>query len=386
MSEARRIYLDHAATSCIRTEVLKAMSVAWDIGVANPSALHKEGQLARKLLEEGRATVAKCLNCLPAEIYFTSGGTESDNWALQSFASFAISKDSGKNHIITSQIEHPAVLQTCKLLETKGFRVTYLPVNQYGKVSSDSLVKALTPDTALVSIMYANNEIGTIEPISELASICHERGVLFHTDAVQAVGSIPVSFKEICVDAVSFSSHKFGGPAGIGGLYVKDGFRIPSFMVGGTQEYGFRAGTENLAGVLGLSKALELVKSEMETENLRLSSIRDRLIHEVIENVPGAHLCGHPTDRLPGNAHFVFEHVDGEELLLYLNIEGYACSSGSACTSSSHESSHVLKAIGLSPSLSKSALRITLGRENSEEEVLDIVPVLAKLTDRLRRK
>lgn len=384
MSEERRIYLDHAATTKLRPEALEAMCAVWKTSYGNPSSVHREGQKGRRLLEDARDSVANSLHVTPSEIYFTSGGTESDNWALRGLTSLVAKQDPSKRHIITSTIEHPAILRTCESLEKEGFRVTYLPVDQYGVVSHDSLEKALSPDTSVVSIMYANNEIGSIEPISELAAIAHKHNVLFHTDAVQAVGSIPVNGHELGVDALSFSSHKFGGPNGMGGLYIRKDLHIDPFLLGGGQEYGLRSGTENVAGAVGFARALESAISEMEQETLRLTEIRDHLIQTVLSEIPCAHLCGHPTQRLPGNAHFVFDGVDGEALLLYLNTEGFACSSGSACTSSHRDSSHVLRAIGLSEASSKSALRLTLGRENTEEEVLSIVPVLLKLTTRLQ--
>ena len=388
-----RVYLDYAATTMLRPEALEAMRTAWDGSCGNPSSVHREGQRARKLLEEARDSVAGSLDCAPGEIFFCSGGTEANNWALRALAS------SEKRHILVSSIEHPSVLQTCKALEQEGYHVSYLPVDKYGLVSPDSLAKALSPDTSLVSIMLANNEIGTIEPVKELAAVAHGHGALFHTDAVQAVGSIPVSIKELGVDALSFSGHKFGGPTGIGGLFVSPN-RVRSFILGGEQERGHRAGTENLSGILGMAKALELAVAETSVNetavdgssepganasSTRLEGVRDRLISSITAAIPGAHLCGHPEKRLPGNAHFIFDGVDGEALLLYLNVEGFACSSGSACTSGSHESSHVLKAIGLSDKEARSALRISIGRENTEEEVLSIVPVLQKLVHQLRK-
>lgn len=377
-----RIYLDNAATTTIFPEVIEAMKPAWDIGIGNPSSVHAEGQKARKFLEESREEVASILSCQASEITFTSGGTESNNWAIRALASL----HPEKKHIISSAIEHPSVLRTCKALEKEGYLVTYLPVDAYGKVSVASLNAALTDETALVSIMLANNEIGTLEPITELAEAAHARGALFHTDAVQAVGSIPVSISDLGVDALSFSAHKFGGPTGIGGLYIRDGLKIPAWILGGEQEYGKRAGTENLAGALGMAKALALSTSDIEKRISEIAAIRDTLIAQILEKIDGAKLCGHPVDRLPGNAHFVFEGVDGEALLLYLNLEGYACSSGSACTSGKNETSHVLKAIGLSEQEGKSALRISIGPRNTEDEVLSIVPVIERITTKLRNR
>ncbi|MBO4928014.1 MAG: cysteine desulfurase [Clostridiales bacterium] len=423
-----RVYLDHAATTPLRPEAREAMLAAWDQSVGNPSSVHREGQKAKKLLEEARDNIAASLCCLPEEVFFTSGGTESNNWALRSLAALRM-KDtlchsettfysesetltgtdklsSLRRHIIVSEIEHPSILRTAEAMEREGVRVTRLSVDRYGLVSSESLQHAITEDTVLVSVMLANNEIGTIEPIRELSDIAHQQGALFHTDAVQAVGSIPVSIKDLGVDALSFSGHKFGGPTGIGGLYVSQSIdkrfnqssngmsgkgntgRFRSLIFGGEQERGHRAGTENLAGVLGMAKALEMAVSDLAFDGKAPSGIerlRDRLIASVLDMIPEAHLCGHPGKRLPGNAHFVFDGVDGEALLLYLNVERFACSSGSACTSGSNETSHVLKAIGLSEREARSALRISIGRENTEEEVLSIVPVLQKLVQRLRK-
>ena len=375
-----RVYLDHAATTPLRPEVLDAMKPSWDGTCGNPSSIHKEGQKARKLLEEARDRIAANLDASPEELFFCSGGTEANNWALRALSSCK------KRHIIVSSIEHPSVLRTCDALEREGFRITYLPVDEYGKVSPLSLEKALSSDTSVVSVMMANNEIGTIEPIRELTEIAHKHGVLFHTDAVQAVGSIPVSFHELGVDALSFSSHKFGGPTGIGGILFRKGLNVSPLIYGGEQESGRRAGTENLAGLLGLDKALSLSCEGFSATISDITLKRDDLIKEVLNRISYARLCGHPTDRLPGNAHFVFDGVDGEALLLYLNVDGFSCSSGSACTSSHQETSHVLKAIGLRPETARSALRISLGYENTVEEISAFISDLTKRVNELKNR
>ena len=373
------------------------MRLVWSSDYGNPSSVHREGEMARRRLEEGRDSIARSLGALSEEIFFTSGGTESNNWAVH--ALFALGQkgaviDSGKitytgipkKRVIISSIEHPSILKTCEQLRREGAEVVLLPVDQYGLVSASSLEKALSDDTAFVSIMYANNEIGTIEPVKELSEIAHAHGVLFHTDAVQAVGSLAIDAHDLGVDALSFSAHKFGGPTGTGGLFIRSGIKFEPFIVGGGQEYGHRAGTENLAGVIGMAKALELAYTDFSSKKEEMISIRDHLIAEVLKTIPGSHLSGHPSKRLPGNAHFTFDMVDGEALLLYLNLKGYACSSGSACTSKKAESSHVLSAIGLNDNVAKSALRISIGRDNTEEEVLSIVPVLDKIISDLRSR
>lgn len=375
-----RIYLDHAATTPLRPEALEAMKIAWDGTCGNPSSIHREGQKARKLLEEARDRISANLDAFSEELYFCSGGTEANNWAIRAFSSLE------KRHIIVSSIEHPSVLRTCEGLEKEGYRITYLPVDEYGFVSPESLENALSPDTSLVSVMLANNEIGTIEPVKELAEVAHKHGAFFHTDAVQAVGSIQVSFRDLGVDALSFSGHKFGGPTGIGGLIVKRGLDLSPMILGGEQESRHRAGTENLAGILGMEKALSLALQELPEKTFSLKALRNTLIHNIPESIPDARLCGHPGKRLPGNAHFVFSRISGEELLLYLNVDGFACSSGSACTSSHQETSHVLKAIGLDSETARSALRISLGSENTEEEIRSFISDLKKRVEELRKR
>lgn len=386
----KRVYLDHAATSNPYPEVLDVMRKAWEEGYANPSSVHREGQTARRMLEEGREAIANLLDCSSEELFFTSGGTESNNWALRSLWKMMQSQGSSnahkRDHIIVSSIEHPSILRTVKDLSDSGAKVTFLPVDFQGLISSESLENALSPDTSFVSVMYANNEIGTVEPIKELGRICHEKGVLLHTDAVQAAGAMPISIRDLDCDLLSFSGHKFGGPKGIGGLFIRKGIDLPSFLTGGEQEYGHRAGTQNLSGVLGMAEALKISTTDIEKKSANIKAIRNHLIEEVLTNIPGSHLCGHPDLRLPGNAHFLFDDIDGEALLLYLNLAGFACSSGSACTSGSTEVSHVLKALGISDQKARSALRISIGYENTEEEVLSIVPELLRIITDLRKR
>lgn len=380
-NEQKRVYLDNAATTKVRSEVIDAMMSAFTEDYGNASSIYKEGQTAKKRLEEARESIAKSLGAMPDEIFFTSCGSESDNWAIKGVAKKFQEK---KKHIITSVIEHHAILHSCKALEKEGFEITYLPVDEYGLVNPDDLEKAIRNDTALVTIMMANNEIGTIEPIQELCAIAKKHGVLFHTDAVQAVGTIPVNVKELGVDMLSLSGHKINAPKGIGVLYIRKGLTIANLIDGGAQERRRRAGTENLPYIIGLAKALELACEEMDSNIARLSDIRDALIREVLEKIPHTRLNGHPTNRLPGNANFSFRFIEGESLLLLLDYDGFSCSSGSACTSGSLDPSHVLLAIGLPHEIAHGSLRVSIGKMNTKEEVLSIVPSLKKIVQRLR--
>ncbi|MBO4495837.1 MAG: cysteine desulfurase [Clostridiales bacterium] len=377
-----RVYLDNAATTKVRPEVFDTMRLVLCEEYGNPSSIHREGQCARKLLEEARESIAQNLACTPEEVFFTSGGTESDNWAIKCAATVS---DANKRHIITSAIEHPAVLKPCLALEREGYKVTVLPVDKEGLVSPDSLAKALTPDTALVSVMLGNNEIGTIEPIAELCKLVHSQGALFHTDAVQAVGTIPVDITALGVDLLSFSAHKFYGPKGVGGLYVRKGTLLPSFIDGGAQESNHRAGTENLPGIVGMARALELAVSGLSETDASIRTLREILIREVLDLTPQARFNGHRTQCLPGIANFTFPGEDGERLLLMLNYEGFACSGGAACSSRNAEVSHVLTSIGLSKEEAKSSLRVSIGAFNSEEEIYRFVSALEKLLTKLRR-
>lgn len=376
-----RIYLDNAATTPVDKKVLEAMLLYYSDVFGNPSSLYSYGQEAKKAIEEAREKVAKALGADSDEIYFTSGGSESDNWALKGVA-YAL-KDKG-NHIITTEIEHHAVLNTCRYLEKEGFKVTYLPVDEYGLVKPEDLKKAITDKTILVSIMFANNEIGTIEPIEELVKIAHEKNVYFHTDAVQAVGNIPIDVKKLDVDLLSLSAHKIYGPKGVGALYIKKGVKIHSLIQGGTQERNRRAGTENVPGIVGLGEAMELITKNLDSHINKLTFLRDKLINGILEKIPYARLNGHPTKRLPGNVNVSFEFIDGESLILNLDMAGICASSGSACTSGSLEPSHVLLAIGLSKELARGSLRLTIGKDNTEEDIDKVLEVLPRIIKRLR--
>lgn len=377
----RRVYLDHAATTAVHPKVLETMLPYLQNQFGNPSSIYSWGREAKAATENARAQVAALINAEPAEIVFTSSGTEADNFALTGVA--AALGQRGR-HIITSTIEHHAILHTAEELERNGFQVTYLPVDADGLVDPETLKQALTPETILVSIMFANNEIGTIEPIAELAQITKEHGALFHTDAVQAVGNIPIDVKELGVDLLSLSGHKVYGPKGIGALYVRRGTKIRPLIHGGAQERKFRAGTENVPGIVGLGKAAELAKLELPERRAHLTGLRDYLIDGVLSSIDYVRLNGHRTLRLPGNANFSFEFVEGESLLLSLDLAGIAASSGSACTSGSLDPSHVLLAIGLPHEVAHGSLRLTIGRENIKEDMDLVLSVLPNIVRRLR--
>ncbi|GAB6118571.1 cysteine desulfurase NifS [Thermoanaerobacter brockii subsp. lactiethylicus] len=376
-----RIYLDNAATTPVDKRVLEAMLPYYSDVFGNPSSPYSYGQEAKKAIEEAREKVAKALGADADEIYFTSGGSESDNWALKGVA-YAL-KNKG-NHIITTEIEHHAVLHTCRYLEKEGFKVTYLPVDEYGLVKPEDLKKAITDKTILVSIMFANNEIGTIEPVDELVKIAHEKNVYFHTDAVQAVGNVPIDVKKLDVDLLSLSAHKIYGPKGVGALYIKKGVKIHSLIQGGTQEKNRRAGTENVPGIVGLGEAIELITKNLDSHINKLTFLRDKLINGILEKIPYTRLNGHPTKRLPGNVNVSFEFIDGESLILNLDMAGICASSGSACTSGSLEPSHVLLAIGLSKELARGSLRLTIGKDNTEEDIDKVLEALPQIVKRLR--
>lgn len=376
-----RIYMDNAATTAIAPEALAAMLPCFGQVYGNASSIHSTGRDARKRLEEARRTVANLLGAKPNEIYFTSGGSESDNWAIKG-AAFA-NRAKG-NHIITSAIEHHAVLHTCQWLEKQGFEVTYLPVDEYGLVNPADVEAAITDKTVLISIMAANNEIGTIEPIAEIGRIARAHKVLFHCDAVQAVGAIPVNVEDWCVDMLSLSGHKFHGPKGVGALYIRTGAKVEQFMHGGAQERGRRATTENLPGIVGLAAALEKACAHMEENACRLMQMRDRLIHGILEQISYTRLNGHPVKRLPGNVNVSVRFIEGEALLLRLDLAGIAASSGSACTSGSLDPSHVLLAIGLPHEIAHGSLRLSLGDGNTEEEVDEVLRVLPDIVENLR--
>lgn len=379
---SKRIYMDHAATTYTNKEVLNEMLPFFTEYYGNPSSVHQFGREVKKSIDIARSRVAKAIGALPEEIYFTAGGSESDNLAIKGVA--YANKNKG-NHIITSKIEHPAVIHTCEQLEKEGFEVTYLEVDQYGLINPEDVRKAIKQNTILISIMYANNEIGTIQPISEIAAIAKEKGVYFHTDAVQAIGSVRINVKEQNIDMLSLSGHKFYGPKGVGALYIKKGVKLISIIHGGSQERKRRAGTENVPGIIGLGKAIELAYEHFDEQNARITSLRDKLIGGIMTKVPYTRLNGHPTLRLPNNANFCFEFIEGESLLLNLDIKGIAGSSGSACSSGSLEPSHVLLAIGLPHEIAHGSLRLSLGEVNTEEDVAYVLEVLPEIVDRLRQ-
>jgi len=378
----KRIYMDHAATTPTDIEVVREMEPYFTQKYGNPNSVHSFGQEAREAVEEARKKVARLIGANPSEIIFTSGGTESDNYAIKGIA-WANQKKG--NHIITSQIEHHAVLHSCHFLEKHGFKVTYLPVDKYGLIDPGDVKKAITGKTVLVTIMHANNEIGTIEPIRDIAKITKEAGVYFHTDSVQTVGHIPIEVNELGVDMLTMSGHKLYGPNGVGVLYLRKGIRIESLMDGGSQEKNRRAGTENVAGIVGIGKAAELAEKRLaQGEEDKIIKLRDKLIKEILNKVESVRLNGHPSNRLPGNVNFCFEFIEGESMLLNLDMEGIAASSGSACTSGSLEPSHVLLAIGLPPEIAHGSLRLSLGKDNTEEEVDYLIDILPKIIKKLR--
>ena len=375
-----RIYMDNAATTAVSPAVLEKMLPYFTDFYGNASSIHSTGRDARRALEEARRKVAEVLNCKPNEVYFTSGGSESDNWAIKGTA-FAQRKKG--NHIITSAIEHHAVLHTCQWLEKQGFTVTYVPVDEFGQVNPADVEKAITDQTILISIMAANNEIGTLQPIKEIAAIAHQHKVLFHTDAVQAVGAIPVDVQDIGCDMLSLSAHKFHGPKGVGALYVKQGTRIDNFIHGGAQERGKRATTENIPGTVGLAEAITLAAQNLEEKSARIAGLRDQLI-EGLTAIPYVRLNGHRTNRLPNNCNISIRFVEGEALLLRLDLAGIAASSGSACTSGSLDPSHVLLAIGLPHEIAHGSLRFSLSDTTTQEEVDYVLKTLPGIVEVLR--
>ena len=377
-----RIDLDHAATTSVSPEVMEAMRPFFTEMYGNPSGVYATGREAHRALDQARKQAAGAIGADQREIFFTSGGSESDNWAL---TGTALARRESGNHIITSAIEHHAVLHTCKYLEKMGFQVTYLPVDGYGRISPEDLEAAIRPDTVLISLMAANNEIGTVQDVRAFGAIAHAHGIPFHTDAVQVMGMIPVDVEAWQADLLSLSAHKFHGPKGVGLLYIRRGIRIDPLIHGGSQERGMRAGTENLPGIAGMGKAMEIAAANIPERAARVLALRNRLIHGVKEAIPGIRVNGHPAERLPGNAHFTLPDVDGEAMLLRMDLEGIAVSSGSACTSGSSEPSHVLQAIGLTEAETKGSIRLTLGEENTEEEIDEAVRTLAEIVRDLRR-
>lgn len=375
------IYADNAATTRLSDEVLEAMLPYFQDQYGNASSLYHLGRSAHSAIEDARKTIAALIGASPMEIFFTSCGSEADNWALKGTARRLAA--SGKKHIITSAIEHHAILHSAAALEAEGFDVTYLPVDPWGQVSPDAVRQAIRPDTALVSVMYANNEIGTIQPVAQIGAICQEAGVLFHTDAVQAVGTLPIHVREQKIDLLSLSAHKFHGPKGIGALYCRRGCYPANLIDGGAQERGHRAGTENAALIVGMAKALALTRAEMAEKAAKTATLRD-FVQAGLLAIPGSKLNGHPTNRLPGILNVSFDHVDGQSLLFRLDLEGIAASSGSACASGSVEPSHVLLALGVPYELAHGSLRLSFGKYNTEAEAKAIIQSVTAVVAQLR--
>lgn len=377
----RNVYMDYAATTYVKSEVLEEMMPYFTEKYGNPSSFYGISRETKMAIDKARSRVAKALNCDPNEVYFTGGGSEADNWAIKGIASAHRKKG---NHIITTKVEHHAVLHTCEYLEKNGFEVTYLNVDEDGFINLQELENAITDKTILVSIMFANNEIGTIQPVKEIGEICRERKVLFHTDAVQAIGNIPVDVKEMNIDLLSLAGHKIYGPKGTGALYIRKGVRIDNLIHGGGQERARRAGTENTASIVGLGKAIELATDNLEEHSKKLVMLRDKLIEGLLK-VPHTRLNGPRGERrLPGNSNITFEFIEGESILLSLDFEGVCASSGSACTSGSLDPSHVLLAIGLPHELAHGSLRLTLGDGSTDEDVDYVLEVVPPIIERLR--
>ncbi len=381
----RTIYLDHAATTAVDPRVVEAMLPYWTQHYGNASSIYRLGREAHHALDRSRQTVADILNCTPNEIIFTSCGTESDNLALRGVA-FERRQRLKKNHIITSPVEHHAIGHTVEQLEKQfGFEVTFVPVDRYGMVDPVDVQRAIRPDTAIISIMYANNEVGTIQPIAAIGEIARAHKIPFHTDAVQAGGALSLDVKDLGVDLMSLSAHKFYGPKGVGLLYARRGVPFLAMQTGGSHERNRRAGTENVAYIVGLATALKLTQDEMQATNARITALRDRLIAGVLARIPDSQLSGHPTQRLPNSASFLFKYIEGESILLNLDLLGVAASSGSACTSGSLEPSHVLTAMGFSHEIAHGSLRLTLGKDNLDEDIDYVLEILPNIVDKLRQ-
>lgn len=377
-----KVYLDNAATTMVRKEVVDAMIPAFTTYYGNPSSLHEYAREAEQLLDAARKDVAAVINAKPDEIVFTGGGSESDNMALR--GAVAANKKKGK-HVITSAVEHHAVLYTLQAMEREGLiELTILPVDEYGIVSAESVANALRDDTVLVSIMLANNEVGSINPISEIGKVCRDKGVLFHTDAVQATGHVPIDVVAMNIDMLSISAHKFHGPKGVGVLFIRKGVRIPSLIIGGGQEKKRRAGTENVPGIVGLATALKIANEHMAENAVKVGALRDKLMKGIAESIPDVKLNGHPTKRLPNNVNYSIRYIEGESILLMLDINGIAASSGSACTSGSLDPSHVLLAMGLPHEIAHGSLRLTLSEFTTEEEIDYVLDLLPQIVQRLR--
>jgi cysteine desulfurase len=377
----RSVYLDHAATTPVHPEVLAAMLPYFTRNFGNPSSVHAFGRESRIAVDKARATIANAINADAREIVFTSGGTEADNMAIQGVA--IAMADKGK-HIITSSVEHHAVLDTCEYLAKQGWEVTFLPVDEFGRISLADLEAAIRPDTVLISLIHGNNEVGTMQPVAEVGELARKKGIVFHVDAVQTVGTIPVDVKALKVDLLSFSAHKFYGPKGIGALYIRKGTRIKPLVHGGGQERKYRPGTENHAAIVGMARALEFALENMSDNVDRVTALRDRLIKGLLE-IPEVRLNGHPTDRLPGNVNVGIRYVEGESLILSLDMKGVAVSSGSACTSGALDPSHVLLAMGMSHEIAHGSLRLTLGIDTTDEDIDYVLSIMPAIVDRLRK-
>ncbi|MCT4544572.1 MAG: cysteine desulfurase NifS [Vallitalea sp.] len=377
----KNIYFDNAATTFTHPEVVEAMMPYFTQNYGNPSSIYEIGQYNKNAIDKAREQVANLLNAESAEIFFTSGATESDNWAIKGIAESYKNKG---NHIITTTIEHHAVLHTCQYLEKNGYEVTYLPVDEDGLIKIEDLKNAIKDTTILITIMFANNEIGTIQPIKEIGEIAREKGIIFHTDAVQAIGQVPVDVKDMNIDMLSLTGHKLNGPKGIGALYVKKGVRLRAFIHGGAQERRRRGGTENVPNIVGLGKAMEMAGQNMEEKNNKMLLLRNKLMQGIKEKVPYCKLNGHPEKRLPNNVNYSFQFIEGESLLIMLDMKGICASSGSACTSGSLDPSHVLLGIGLPHEIAHGSLRISLGINSTEEDVDYLLEVLPEIVQRLR--
>lgn len=378
----RKVYLDNAATTRVRKEVVDEMRKYFDDFYGNPSSqLYELGRKSKEAIENARKIVAQFINADEKELYFTAGGSESDNWAIKGVA-FA-NKDKG-NHIITTKIEHHAVLHTCEYLEKLGYETTYLDVDKYGMIDLEQLKKSIRPETILISVMYANNEIGTIQPIEKIGEIAHEHGIIFHTDAVQALGGVRIDVKKQHIDLMSMSAHKVGGPKGIGGMYIRKGVKIDNFIHGGGQERGRRAGTEGVQNIVGFGKAVELAEKNFDEHVEKLTALRNKLMEGIKVNIPDVVLNGHPTLRLPNNVNFSYKYVEGESILLLLDMDGISASSGSACTSGSLDPSHVLLATGLDHGTAHGSIRFTISEETTEEDIDYVIEKMKEIIEKLR--
>lgn len=380
--ENRFVYADNAATTPVAAEVLNKLLPFYTTEFGNASTLYKLGQSSHAALENARREVALTMNAQPAEVFFVGCGTEADNLALRGFMHSPDAK--GRKHLITTAIEHPAILRTAEALEKEGFSVTYLPVDSFGVVDMAALKQAITPDTALVSVMFGNNEVGSIEPVAEIGKLCHENGVCFHTDAVQAFGHVPIDVRAMNIDLLSLSGHKLNAPKGVGAIYIRSGIRLQPILTGGGQEKGRRSGTENIAGIVALGEAARIKRENMNKERVHLTALQEKLISGVLKQIPQVQLTGHPTDRLPGTASFVFTGVEGESIVLDLDNNGICAATGSACSTASLDPSHVLLALGLSREVAHGSLRLTLGAQNTEEDVEYILERLPRVIARLR--